>query len=632
MRPLGAAALLAAAGTTLTAALCEGGFLHGVASGDPTPEAIVLWTRVTPSNATDASPQPVRWSVWPEGAGASAAVASGEALALLEHDFTVKVDVHSQLQPRVRYTFGFECGAARSPEGSFHLPPPGNETLGELKFGVFSCADWQSGLFTAYRAASREPLDFWLHLGDFIYEYKEEADASVVRMGLQPPHEVVSLDDYRRRFAHYRRDADLQSLSAKAPVIPIWDDHELANDVWMHGAKNHQPATEGNFTERKVASIRAYHEWMPTRASGAGRSPWNRWRRFDFGDLASLLLLETRHSGRTNNAEVTRSKISDAIEELIRAAGVPPLRDWNGSSLERQLLALQARTEAHRHRDKKEILGQEQFQWLEEQALNVAERGATWRLVAQSVVMQDKKSPDFAGAVRRAAALGRTAEAGRWDSLLKNLTQGVGTVTVGGSLLPVTPALQVKALAQYAAGRYGFTKNHDSWQGYAAARERLLNALARGKPVSTVVYGGDSHNAWAGTLVDASGRAVAAEFDGMSVSSFGLEDYVPFVPPDLMAAGWRISNSNLRWTDTSRRGYMLVHLNKTMQHVQYLAVRTDKKATDSTERLAEFAAEPAAAAHCPRVSWGSQESSPTVLAQVRAARSASFLRLVRKWR
>mmetsp|Transcript_12841 Transcript_12841/g.36484 ORF Transcript_12841/g.36484 Transcript_12841/m.36484 type:complete len:631 (-) Transcript_12841:198-2090(-) len=608
-------ALWTAAAAACASAQCEGAFLHGVASGDPTPDAIILWTRVTPANASDAAAQRVRWLVWPEVGRASVPAASGEVLAQVEHDFTVKVDVREVLQPQVRYAYAFECGALRSPQGSFRLPPAAGDVLDKLDFAIFSCSRWQSGFFTAYRAAAQQSLDLWLHLGDFIYEYPEfQEDA--VRTGLQPPHEIISLEDYRKRFAHHRRDADLQSLSKAAPLIAIWDDHELANDVWRHGAQNHQPDTEGNFSDRKAAALQAYHEWMPTRvwidgpdqASNESGTPqsWRRWRRFDFGTLASLFLLETRHTGRTTQAAMTMQTIRDEMTALFHEEGLPTPDSWNGSRLEARLRELRTRVDAHRRARDKRILGMDQAAWLAEQSAAVAERGATWRLLAQPLVLQDKMSPDYEAAVRAAQRSGQAGEARRWAALLAKLTQLGSTVpSFGGEALPVTPELRDAALRKLAAGRYRIAMELDGWMGYSAGRDRLTHALSQGKPVSNIVYGGDSHNAWVGTVRNATGEAVAAEFDGMGVSSTGLESWVPWVPPDLQAAGWRAANPDLAWAETSRRGFMLVHLNRTAHEVQFLAVNVSDQATSATEMLASFVAEPVGT-FCPKVTSLSQ--------------------------
>eukprot|EP00929_Paragymnodinium_shiwhaense_P123400 TRINITY_DN9722_c0_g1_i10.p1 TRINITY_DN9722_c0_g1~~TRINITY_DN9722_c0_g1_i10.p1 ORF type:complete len:288 (+),score=41.37 TRINITY_DN9722_c0_g1_i10:325-1188(+) len=209
----------------------------------------------------------------------------------------------------VWYNYAFSCGTAQSTVGRFRLPPPGDQSLESLRYATFSCSNWAWGYFAAYGVAAalaeNDKLDFWLHLGDFIYEYGADyypKPQDAVRLGLEPTHEIVSLEDYRLRFSLYRADSELQRLSAAAPLISVMDDHEVANDAWVYGAKNHQPKIEGPWAERRDAAFRAYHEWMPTRVflqEGRSKPASLGMRSFEFGNLATLLTLETRHKART---------------------------------------------------------------------------------------------------------------------------------------------------------------------------------------------------------------------------------------------------------------------------------------------------------------------------------------------
>ena len=247
-----------------------GSFNHGVASGDPLPGSVIIWTKLTPriSMTTGfADNLIVDWRVSTNAldlTSDSLPPHNGTAYAKAETDFTVKVDVKNLLQGKTYY-YAFYAGAARSPVGRFRVPLSWKTPLQELRYALFSCANWGWGYFNAYDIASRLDLDFWLHLGDFIYEYGPEDHYPYPTMavrygpepgGLQPPHEIVTLDDYRRRFALYREDPGLQALSAAAPVIAVWDDHEFANNPWVDGAMNHQPDKEGPWDVRKAAAVR----------------------------------------------------------------------------------------------------------------------------------------------------------------------------------------------------------------------------------------------------------------------------------------------------------------------------------------------------------------------------------------
>ncbi|MGW1140927.1 alkaline phosphatase D family protein [Streptomyces zhihengii] len=270
-------------------------FLHGVASGDPLPDGVLLWTRVTPG--PDALPgsgrgadTPVRWEV-AEDRDFTRIVARGDVTARAAGDHTVKADVRG-LRPATVYHFRFSAGGAVSPAGRTRTAPAADAAAPGIRFGVVSCANWEAGFFSAYRhLAARADLDAVLHLGDYIYEYAAGGYPSGggVRAH-EPRHEIVTLADYRTRHATYKTDPDLQALHAAHPVIAIWDDHEIANDAWAGGAENHTPGTEGDWAARAAAARQAYFEWMPVRASTEGTV----YRRLRFGRLADLHLLDLR--------------------------------------------------------------------------------------------------------------------------------------------------------------------------------------------------------------------------------------------------------------------------------------------------------------------------------------------------
>jgi len=279
-------------------------FLHGVASGDPLPDGVLLWTRVTPS--PDAVPGsglgadiPVIWEM-AEDKAFSRVAARGTAVARAGTDHTVKADVRG-LRPATTYWFRFTAAPGGpegghgvvSPVGRTRTAPAAGASVPGIRFGVVSCANWEAGWFSPYRhLAARADLDAVLHLGDYIYEYASGAyptQDTVVRPHA-PLHEILTLADYRLRHGTYRTDADLQALHAAHPVIAIWDDHEFANDAWSGGAENHTPGTEGPWAARVAAAKQAYFEWMPVRASTEGTV----YRRLSFGSLAELHLLDLR--------------------------------------------------------------------------------------------------------------------------------------------------------------------------------------------------------------------------------------------------------------------------------------------------------------------------------------------------
>ncbi|UYQ61605.1 alkaline phosphatase D family protein [Streptomyces peucetius] len=320
-----AAPVLAAAASPATAAEQTPAFLHGIASGDPLPDGVLLWTRVTPS--PDALPgsglgagTEVVWEV-AEDKDFALTVARGTITSTAAADHTVKADVRG-LRPATSYWYRFTAGSTVSPAGRTRTAPAADAAAPGVRFGVVSCANWESGWFSAYRhLAARGDLDAVLHLGDYIYEYATggyPAEEYGVRQH-EPRHEIVTLADYRLRHATYKTDPDLRALHAAHPLIAIWDDHELANDAWAGGAENHTPGAEGEWAARVAAAKQAYFEWMPVRASTEGTV----YRRLRFGKLADLHLLDLR-SFRSQQSSIGNGDVDDPDRTLTGRAQL----DW----------------------------------------------------------------------------------------------------------------------------------------------------------------------------------------------------------------------------------------------------------------------------------------------------------------
>lgn len=269
-------------------------FPHGVASGDPLPDGIVLWTRVTPS--LDAMPG--------SGAGPDVEVrcevAEDPQFRSVMHtemvrtgadrDHTVKVDARGLLPDRY-YWYRFTFDGNASPIGRTRTAPPPSAEPARLQFGVVSCANFEGGYFSAYRhlAARTDQLSAVIHLGDYLYEYAtgEYGPGPAFGRVHEPRHATLTLADYRMRHAQYKRDPDLQLLHSLVPFIATWDDHELADDAWADGSKDTPPAA---FPARRAAARQAYAEWMPVRGL------WTEalYRRLRFGRLADLSMLDLR--------------------------------------------------------------------------------------------------------------------------------------------------------------------------------------------------------------------------------------------------------------------------------------------------------------------------------------------------
>ncbi|MFI6619141.1 alkaline phosphatase D family protein [Streptomyces sp. NPDC050528] len=326
-----AAAATAVLAGPLVAALPAGAatetpaFLHGTASGDPLPDGVLLWTRVTPT--AEAVPgsglgpdTEVSWTVAKDKAFTNV-VSRGSLTATAASDHTVKADIRG-LEPATDYWFRFSAGGTDSPAARTRTAPATDATVTGLRFGVVTCANWEAGYFSSYRhLAARNDLDAWLHLGDYIYEYKSgeyAARGTVVRQHA-PTNEIITLADYRTRHGKYKTDPDLQALHAKAPVVAIWDDHEFADNAWSGGAVNHTEGAEGTWTARQAAAKQAYFEWMPVRPAIAGTT----YRRLRFGKLADLSLLDLR-SFRSQQASSGSGSVDDPDRTITGRAQL----DW----------------------------------------------------------------------------------------------------------------------------------------------------------------------------------------------------------------------------------------------------------------------------------------------------------------
>lgn len=319
-------------------------FYHGVASGDPLEDRVIIWTRVTP-NEMNNTPIDVAWRVATDPALTNV-VQTGVFTTTAVRDYTVKVDV-TGLQPGQTYYYGFTALGRNSLTGRTKTTPVGNQA-NHLKFGVVSCSNYQAGYFNAYkRLSERNDLDAIIHLGDYIYEYADRVYGDTAlfdqRM-LHPENEIVTLAEYRARYSTYRLDTALIRAHQQHPFITVWDDHESANDAYTDGAQNHNPATEGSWEARKAVSKQAYFEWMPIRDTDRQSV----YRLIRYGQLLDLIMLDTRLEGR---------------QEQINSITDPALQDT-------------ART----------ILGGEQREWLLQQLSNSQAR---WRVIGQQVIVAD---------------------------------------------------------------------------------------------------------------------------------------------------------------------------------------------------------------------------------------------------
>jgi alkaline phosphatase D len=269
----------------------ETSFSHGVASGDPLADSVILWTRISvdPDGGADAEVESF-FEVALDPAFEMRVAADWIPSTNASRDFTIKIDLDA-LVPGTTYYYRFYALGRVSPIGRTRTAPSGS--LEQLRFAVCTCASWAHGYFHAYtEIGARADLDAVLHLGDYIYEFGDGEYGDL--RPLDPPTELSTLDDYRRRYRLYRGDSGLQEAHRQHPFIVTWDDHEVANDGWTDGAENHDETSEGPWAARREAGTQAYFEWLPLREGVPGRV----YRQLPYGDLADLLVLDTRYEGR----------------------------------------------------------------------------------------------------------------------------------------------------------------------------------------------------------------------------------------------------------------------------------------------------------------------------------------------
>lgn len=324
----------------ITPEQCMKPFYHGVASGDPLHDRVIIWTRVTPSSPNQ-QPVAVSWKMAKDTA-MSVVVQSGSLITTAERDYTVKIDV-TNLEPDTWYYYEFLSGGKRSIQGRTRTTPLPSVLKDSLRFAVVSCANLEAGFFNAYASlAERKDFDAVLCLGDYYYEYETGGYAPNPQTDrfFEPNNETITLEDYRMRHSIYRLDPDLRKLHQLFPWFCIWDDHEFANDAWTGGAENHS-TSEGNWTTRKGVSKQAYFEWIPIRDNNA-QGMFEIYRNVSYGKLADLILLDTRIKGRNQQVAVTSSQLNSASRTLLGTDQFDWLiRQLNNSQAKYKILAQQ---------------------------------------------------------------------------------------------------------------------------------------------------------------------------------------------------------------------------------------------------------------------------------------------------
>ncbi|WP_165728015.1 alkaline phosphatase D family protein [Pseudoalteromonas sp. 31A1] len=491
-------------------------FKHGVASGDPLSHALIIWTRATTSQLT--SEVIVAWELASDSQFKNI-IRSGREQTDKSRDFTIKIDVQD-LTPNTEYFYRFIGLNTQSPIGRAKTLPVSN--IEQIKMVVVSCSNYPAGYFNAYTdAAKQKDLDVVLHLGDYIYEYPmggyatQNAENIGRQLAADNSGEIITLSDYRKRYAIYRTDKGLQALHAAAPFIAIWDDHEVANDTYKEGAENHTP-DEGDFFKRRAAAIQAYYEWLPIRPPRGEQSP-QIYRTFDFGNLISLHMLDTRVIARDKQLAYSDYKNLETKQmDVARFAS-----DLNNTN--------------------RQLLGNTQLNWL---TSAITKSNAKWQVLGQQVLMTKMWLP---------TEIFSQSDRTKIPQVLKELVAIKKAVLANKAVTPAQLA-RVNTLMPY---------NLDAWDGYPSEREALYKSVtALNKKL--VVVAGDTHNAWHGTLKNAKGESVGVEFATPGVTSPGMEHYLALntAQAKQMADSLSLLINDLNYCDLSHRGYMLLTITK----------------------------------------------------------------------
>ncbi|MGG2097884.1 alkaline phosphatase D family protein [Acinetobacter haemolyticus] len=513
-------------------------FEHGVASGDPLQDRVILWTRLTPNDVS--ARLQVTWQIALDQQFKQI-IKTDKVITTASDDFTVKVDA-TGLKADQSYFYRFIFGDKISPVGQ-------TKTLAvntsKVSFAVCSCSNYPAGYFYVYREIAKQNVDVVIHLGDYIYEYGagEYASEDAVQLGrtlaADNNQEIIKLDDYRKRYALYRQDPDLQAVHQRHPFIVVWDDHELANDTWKDGAENHQE-NEGSFLERKLAALQAYFEWMPIRPIDDQKIKI--YRQFDFGHLVQLSMLDTRIIARDEQLDYAN---------YITASGLDA-----------------AKFQADLTDRNRTLMGYDQRDWL---LGKLQQSTATWNVLGQQILMSKMQIP--AELLFSLAEI--TSGQPSADTLTKMQAQIKELVTLKVRLKQGDPTLTLQEKARVlTVAPY----NLDAWDGYFAEREILYGTLAQLKK-KIVVLAGDTHNAWSSNLYSQDGAFVGVELATSSVSSPGMEKYLNIPTDQLQQFEFAFTTliDELSYCNLNQRGYLMVEFNEEKVHSEWIFVDSIKK-------------------------------------------------------
>lgn len=493
----------------------KGPFAHGVASGDMTADAVIIWTRLSEAKGS----QTLIWEV-DQDADFASLTQTGDVQTGPEKDFTVKVDV-KDLDPGTRYFYRFKTAAGDVSEaGQFSTLPTGS--LDSLRFAVVSCCNWEAGFFNVYdHIAQNSDFDAVLHLGDYFYEYGTDgwggdAGAALGRVH-NPKHEIINLSDYRARHAQYRSDNNLQAMTAAHPLICMWDDHESANDSWDTGAQNHNEG-EGDWSDRKAAAMQAYYEWMPVREATT-RARHEMYKAYSFGDLLTLVTSETRLTARAEpiNIDIYTKDMNGAED---------------ADAFKRDVL-----NAPDRH-----MYGEDQLDFIVDAMTASKTSGQPWRLLGNQVVMGKLHTADMTPHMVEDNIVALEKDWPGVRDFVRNSAFG----------LPIYP---------------------DSWDGYPWAREQFYQRLQAAGVTDMVVVTGDAHEFWVNDLVADNGVKMGVELGTTSVTSPTLVTYFGDATSDYSLLVTQ-ANEDVRYYNALHNGYIDLEFNRKSANAKLVTVDT----------------------------------------------------------
>ena len=522
-------------------------FYHGVASGDPLGDAVIIWTRITTNSLSVSG----NWKI-SKTSDMSNVVSQGQFITDQSKDFTVKIDV-TGLQNFTTYYYQFEAEGKKSVIGRTRTAPLKNETVDNVRFAIVSCSNYQGGYFNAYnQIAKRSDIDAVIHLGDYIYEYETGGygDDDLANRGHLPNNEIITLNDYRVRHSYYKLDPMLRNIHQQHPFITIWDDHEFANDANKFGAENHQPQTEGDWQARKNNAYKAYFEWMPIRANTI--EEYRLYRKISYGNLMDLVMLDTRIEGRDTQVESSKDLISKAAKNNY-------FRDIVNKTLEGKNL--------NNPNDLKQVL-RTVLPFLINVSDNTKKSDAITRAEFEEVVDR------FTDLVISKKKLDQSKDSGRLEFLLnkgnkynnKNLNDA--NKATYKSILGDEQFNWLTTTLQNSTARWRIIANqvmmmpwngvpsNDAWDGYETERNRLLKFIDNNDINNVVVLTGDIHSTFVGE-VRYDGKCKACEFVVPSVTSTNL-DFLGGAVSGISEFYVRLLNWHMKDVDLDNHGYYIL--------------------------------------------------------------------------